>query len=204
MALNDIIRLTFTQAQFNQLYQNVLHFRINNLLLGKSDLLNQFDAFITAEWKNHQMNSIEYRLLTAQTVLPLDEDVLSKVPTTPTAAINGAAVPGQVSAVIALRSNKANRRKNGRFFLAGCGILGIQNGQMSEAQRNELAVFAGALLAAFGPNQLTSDFSLVVFSRPAVATPTRPAREASYEPVTAVRVGAIYGTQRRRRIGVGA
>jgi hypothetical protein len=203
MALNDIIRLTFQQRQFNQLIQNVLHFRVNNILKGPADLLAQFDTFIGSEWKTHQMNSVEYVLLTAQVVLPPSEDLFSRVPTTTTAAINGASVPGQVAAVIGLRSNKANRSKNGRLFLAGCGILGISNGQMSEAQRNELAVFAGALLATFGPSQLTTDFSLVVFSRAKPATPSAPAKEASYEEVVAVRVGAIYGTQRRRRIGVG-
>lgn len=204
MAVNDIIRLTFQQRQYNQLIQNVLHFRVNSPLLGEADLLNQFDAFIGSEWKNHQMNSVEYVLLTAQKVLPHSEDLFSKVPTTTTAAIAGVSVPGQVAAVIGLRSNKANRSKNGRMYLAGCGILGINQGQMSDAQRNELAAFAAALLNTFGPNALTHDFSLVIFSRERPATPTKPAHEASYEPVVAMRVGAIYGTQRRRRIGVGS
>ena len=176
---------------------------MNTILKGPTDLLNQFDTFIGSEWKNHQMNSVEYVLLTAQVVLPPSEDLFSKVPTTTNAAINGASVPGQVAAVIGLRSNKANRSKNGRLFLAGCGILGISNGQMSEAQRNELAVFAGALLSTFGPDPLTKDFSLVVFSRYRPAKDGKPEHPASYEEVVAVRVGAIYGTQRRRRIGVG-
>jgi hypothetical protein len=100
MALNDIIRLTFQQRQFNQLIQNVLHFRVNNILKGPADLLAQFDTFIGSEWKNHQMNSVEYVLLTAQVVLPPSEDLFSRVPTTTTAAINGASVPGQVAATL--------------------------------------------------------------------------------------------------------
>lgn len=147
------------------------------------DWLNAFwtggyDGFVTAQVG---VDSIATREITQATgeQIRLNEQVVNLV-----GVAVGANMPADVALVVSLRTELANRRGRGRFYLPQpAASAGDLTGRLSNAAQT-------AILAA-----VTSAFNAII-------PPTQPVVYSrtgrSFEPVTSFNIGNLFDTQRRR------
>lgn len=104
--------------------------------------------------------------------------------------------PAQVSLVATLQTLKARGRgSKGRMFLPGVGFSVGSDGKISQVQSTQLANQLKIFLD--GVNASTSVPGVVVLQSAEVAGV--PFKEAEQNRVSAVKVGTVFDTQRRRR-----
>lgn len=121
-------------------------------------------------------------------------------------------VPTQVAGVVTLLTGNAGRSRRGRIYIPGFANTYVgADGKWTAAYLSAVSGAMNALLAAFGPSGSNADFEWGIWSRKLGETRggvpehvTAYNLNAGFQPIIAVNVRDVPGTQRRRRIGVGS
>lgn len=117
-------------------------------------------------------------------------------PTAISGGSGGAWFPPQIALVATLTTDRVRGyASKGRMFLPGINFPIDATGHMSPTEQNNIRTNLVTFLNAANAN-ITQDYEVVVNSALSAGIPGHP---ALVEPVTGVRVGNVYDTQRRRR-----
>lgn len=187
-----VVRVTISGLDYNQVTQNVLHFR------HVADPYNAqaIAAEIIAGWiPNVQFfskSNFSYRNVLVQDI---------EVPANPTASIpinmagfgaSSTRAPSFWSAVIKIQTPVGGRHGRGRIFLAGLHADAFESGILGSLFQTQALDHLNALIARYGPTG-TSDLRLVVLNRV----------DNSQSDMVNLVLRPIPGIQRRRNIGIG-
>lgn len=198
MANGDIIRLAINGQGPNGLNVNVLHFRQivegTELNVAQACAAAWFDEGLTP-FKATFSSRLAVTLVQARGVIQTGPLEAFDFPIVAGNGSQGATdlLPGQDSAVMALKSGQAGRSKNGRQYMWPILEANQVDGKITAAQVTAIENYGNAILTIVDPAS-GAEFELVVYSR----------KNISAVPVTTITVNALIGSQRRRREGVGA
>lgn len=205
--INDKLYVTLHQELWGQQIQNKLAFRVNVLFTDqKKTLAEAFDAFITSHWAPTVTGDLKFKLVRVTDASGVDDTVYEQVPTTIQGTNAGSqTMPSTVAGIISIRSNTTSKRKNGRIYVGGLVQRAPQlDGRINTMNLAELASLGAGLLGVFSGMPTLDDFTFGVYSPARTAPPAATPRDAMFTAAEAVRIQPIWGTQRSRRIGVGA
>lgn len=204
MAANDLYSLSATGALYGSQVVNVWGFRQFSSIPGFMGqvLIDEWQASCQTAYTGCFPTDVVLNMLRARAVWPDTHQVAEEaVSSGGGGMLTGDAGPNQVAAIITWRTALAGRAYRGRTYLPGISTGHLIDGQLNSTYLSGLNGFIIAMMGAFGPSGSSTNFQLVVISR-WLNKVERPNPIGTQ--VTAGVPRSIPGTQRRRRIGVGA
>lgn len=206
MAINDTLQLAISGTLQGQLVVCTHHYRAETADNDESELLTNWRAECQASWLNlvhltYTLTKIVARQVCGSTPLRTPVEYSYSSPQ-PVGTVAGAdAAPNQCAGVVSLKTPLAGKSYRGRFYLPAVPPSYSAHGQVFAAYVTAAnAYMANAIQLGGGvPN---GNFRLVVHS-PTRAQPGVQCQDCS-TPVNAYILRDPLGTQRRRRVGVGA
>lgn len=188
-----IARITLSQLQYSQTFQNVFHI-YDSGTFDKDAINSAIQTYWIGYLKAKQLSSVHYRLIQIRDV---------STPGQPTwnfpidiGCTGGSAIEtwGPLCALFSFHTAAAGRSGRGRFYMSGQYVGDVQAGVWSAVKLADLATTAAGIFTRWGFTSPTSGYRLAVTSR---SNPT------DYKSVTEIVAQAVPGVQRRRNYGVG-
>lgn len=203
--VGDLFAVTFTWQSKDGIAQNVRHYQITTqtgddpaprdvAFAADLEVVNDYLPIVSSQ--AHYVTTRAQRI-SITTGLPLSAFGEGTVFGNLAGGVAGDKLPGQVAGIITLRTNQPGPRRRGRFY---CSFP-------AEASSDVTGVPVEPYIAAaatLGGRLLTS-LSVVAGGGPATLSPVIYSRAGAITTqLLAIQVRSVWGTQRRRRRGVGA
>jgi len=202
-ASGEIIQVTHRYLNAGQLCENVLNFRERSPGKTNAQIDNDINLFIN-QIAQIQASDTTYLkpMWKRMTPVAFDESF-----TTLTGATQGAIGGGSTNSTIALviteRTGVAGGRHRGRMYIGGIPAAWVNPNTLFGAGVAAANTFVADYLSVFDDAAGTSlHLACGIYSK--ITGGTMPYTLAGWQPCTSLVVQALFGTQRRRRIGVGS
>ncbi|RPJ19620.1 MAG: hypothetical protein EHM35_20435 [Planctomycetaceae bacterium] len=205
MATNDTVQLAIKGLVQNNLVVVTHHYRLTDQVMDEDDVIGWWRATCQAPYLAILSSTYQLTGLTCRQVcgsLPLRQPAEYSYPTAyPVGGVGTAALPNQTALIFSLKTGFAGRRFRGRFYLGGLAYGSLQSTGLWQSATITASNTYGT--AARNLNAGVQAVPMVVHSPTNAAVPGTQCQDCSTL-VTSIIVRDIPGTQRRRRIGVGA
>ena len=209
MAVNDVVKVTLSGRLHGQRHESGIHIRYQTPEADPTSLAADFTTNIVPLFQAATTGQCTYEVVSVDPRLPAEEEGYDDaLPVDTDGALLGDAIPGQVAAVLSLRTGLKGRRRRGRFYVSGAPEASSSLGRWADAQQTLFTNIGDGLIARYGPTGLSADYRLVTFSPEDLSFVKKSGEPAPRvgNVVTTVRsivVNPYTRTQRRRAIGVG-
>jgi hypothetical protein len=107
-----------------------------------------------------------------------------------------------ISAVITKRTGVAGKSHRGRVYIGGLPLtFATDPNKLNTTGATAIGTFTGQVIGTWGPSGSDPTLQIGVYSRKIGGT--NPFTVAGWQAITALDGQIVFGTQRRRRVGVG-
>lgn len=200
-AIGQIWQVTYQQSLDGQLLENVIHYQgipATSTPAAVAAAAQQFWVFL----QNIQATAVVYTAMIVKQMTPLAFDEQIVLPGTATGAVASAQFNNVISAVITKRTGTAGKSHRGRMYIGGIPLtFATDPNKLNTTGATALGTFTGNVMARYGPSGTDPTIQLILYSR--AIGGTSPFTLAGAQPVTGLDAQIVFGTQRRRRVGVG-
>lgn len=202
-ATGEIYQVVYQGLIGGSTCENVVHYRALTPLVTDAAIATAAERF----WFFAQvMQSSDYvysqMVIKRMTPIQLDASIVFPV-TVAHGAVGSAGVNNQVAMVFTLRTGTAGKSHRGRIYLGGipAAYTGADGNTISGTGIGASTAMATGLLAEFGPSGTSTALRLGIYSRSIGGI--HPFSLAGWQQVNGIDAQAVFGAQRRRRLGRG-
>lgn len=200
-ASGEIYQVTYQMTSSGQTIENVLHFRELDGLSTPAQIAVSAEKYLT-EIAALIVNQVAFTNMIIKQMTPVayDETITPPVTTTSGSASNSPA-NNTIALIFTKRTGTAGKSHRGRIYLGGLNPSIMGNNSLNSTGVTLASSVATALMGVFGPSGSDTHLQLGLYSKKIGGD--KPFTVAGWMPVTKLDVQAVFGNQRRRRLGVG-
>jgi hypothetical protein len=204
MAIGDVIEVRIIGSLLSQQVVATHHFRSTDGVTDLTAFLAELDTAVG--YNPHATDyaaNLSYSRMVGTYLIPYGPAPIERaLGASWTGAGVGDALPPQIATIVTKRTGLIGRRRRGRSYIAG--ELETYNvlGALTAARQAARQAYWTAFLARYTAPAAAAHWELGVWS-PTTAGPAPPFSVLAFQPCTSLFVQPNWGTQRRRRIGVG-
>lgn len=197
----QIYQVTYQQTLAGQTIENVIHFRERTGTSTPAQIATSVQAFMTAMSQVQTTDLVNTAIIVKQmTPVAFDESIIT--PTTATGQQSSARFPSTVACVLTKRTGVAGKTHRGRIYVAAVPtIYATSPDRLNTAGGTAFGTFASSVMSTYGELGSDTHLQIGVYSR--VLGGSHPFTVAGWQALTSIDTQIIFGTQRRRRVGVG-
>lgn len=200
-AIGEIYQVTFQSSIQGQQIENVVHFREVTGASTPAQIDTAAKNFFTLLANLLPVSQICTGIIVKQmTPLAFDERLL--VPTTATGQQSAAPLNQIIALIFTKRTGVSGKSHRGRLYSSAVPSNMTSDGCRLNTTGGTIAgTFASSAIGQFGPSGTDGHLQLGVYSK--AIGGSSPFTAAGWQPVLTLDTQIIFGSQRRRRVGVG-
>ncbi len=200
-SVGEIYQVTYQSTLQGQTFENVIHFRERTGASTPAQIItsaNQFMTFMASIVCTTQT----FTSIIVKQMTPLAFDETINIPTTASGVVSAPALPNMVAMVFTKRTGTAGKTHRGRIYIGGipAGFTVDQN-RLNGTGAAATGTFTSNVMGAYGAAGTDAHLQIGVYSR--TIGGSHPFTVAGWQALTSLDTQLIFGSQRRRRIGVG-
>jgi hypothetical protein len=200
-AVGQIYQVTYQQVLDGQVMENVIHYREITGASTPAQIRTSAELFWTF-LTNVQATNVTYTSTIVKQMTPLAFDETITVPPTASGGLSSALANNVVACVLTKRTGTAGKTHRGRMYIGGiASIHWTDPNRLNTAGATAFGTFVGNVMGLYGPSGTDTHLQIGVYSR--AIGGSHPFSLAGWQPLTSIDTQIIFGTQRRRRVGVG-
>lgn len=197
----QIYQVTYQQIIDGQTCENVIHFRERTGTSTPAQIAASVQPFLTA-MAQIQVSSVTYSNIIVKQMTPLAFDESFVTPVTTSGANSSATFNNIVAMVFTKRTGVAGKTHRGRIYVGGVPtIFATDPNRLNTTGATATGTFISTVMGAYGDTGTDPHLQIGVYSR--VLGGHSPFTVAGWQPLTGIDSQVIFGSQRRRRVGVG-
>lgn len=200
-ASGQIYQVTYQQILDGQTLENVIHFRERTGTSTPAQIATSVQGFLVA-MAQIQTNNVVYSNIIVKQMTPLAFDESFVTPSVTTGAQSSAVFNNVVSMVFTKRTGVAGKRHRGRIYVGGVPLIfATDPNRLNTTGTTATGTFISTVMGAYGETGTDAHLAIGVYSR--LLGGTNPFTVAGWQQLTGIDSQVVFGTQRRRRVGVG-
>lgn len=201
VATGEIYQVTYQSSIQGQTVENVIHFRERTGTSTPAQIATSAQTFNTQLANLLPTAQIMTQIIIKQmTPLAFDEQLI--VPTTASGQQSSAYLTNMVALIFTKRTGVSGKSHRGRVYVGAIpSVFTTDDNRLNTTGATAAGTFASAVMNAYKDGGTDAHLQIGVYSR--AIGGSHPFTVAGWQPLTSLDTQIIFGSQRRRRVGVG-